>query len=69
MDSLFNGCIAYHIKRQICSIVNNDQDVLKIIALRAQRQSNGIDCGVFTIAFISYRIINHQSMPYLTLRK
>ena len=28
MDSLFNGCIAYHTERQICSIVNYEQDVL-----------------------------------------
>ena len=69
MDSSFNWRIAYHTKRQICYIVNNDQDVLKIIALPVQRQSNGVDCGVFTIGFISYRIINHQSTPNLTLRK
>ena len=51
MDSLFNGCIADHTKRQICSIMNYEQDVLKIIALPVQQQSNGVDCGVFAIVF------------------
>ena len=42
MDSLFNGRISDHTKRQICSIVNYEQDVLKIIALPVQQQSNGV---------------------------
>ena len=54
IDSLFNGRIADHTKRQTCSIVNYDQAVLKIIALPVQQQSNGVDCDVFAIAFISY---------------
>ena len=61
MDSLFNGRIADHTKRQICSIVNYEQDVLKIIALPVQQQSNGVDCGVFAIAFISYILSQHKS--------
>ena len=38
MDSLFNGRIADHTKIQICSIVNCEQDVLKIIVLPIQQQ-------------------------------
>ena len=33
MDSLFSGHIADHIKRQLCSIMNYEQDVSKITAL------------------------------------
>ena len=61
MDSLFNGCIVDHTKRQICSIMNYEQDVLKIIALPVQQQSNGVDCGVLVTAFISYILSQHKS--------
>ena len=54
-DSLFNGCIADHTKRQICSIVNYEQDILKIL--------------LYHSFLMFYRIINHQLTPNLTLRK
>ena len=63
MDSLFNGRIVYHTKRQICSIANNEQDALKTIAPAAQQQPNGADCGAPTTASIPHRTINHQSTP------
>ena len=41
--------------------MNYEQDVLKIIALPVQQRSNGVDCGVFAIAFISYVLSHHKS--------
>ena len=61
MDSWFNRCITNHTERQIRSTKNYEQDVLKIIALSVQQQSNGLDCGVFAIAFISYILLQLKS--------
>jgi Ulp1 family protease len=46
LDSLFNGRIADHIKRQICANLNFTGDQLKINVIPVQQQTNGVDCGV-----------------------
>lgn len=61
MDSLFNGKVADHIKRQICAILNFTGDQLKINVIPVQQQSNGVDCGVFAIAFANYILINKKN--------
>ena len=51
IDSLFKGKIAVHTKQQICAILNCDLKHVKIKVLSVQQQSNGVDCGVFVLAF------------------
>ena len=54
MDSIFGGRVAHQAKRQICSILNSEKKEWKIVALSVQQQSNTIDSGVFSLAFILY---------------
>ena len=52
IDSLFKGRIADHVKQQICAILNCDfKHQVKIKVLPVQQQSNGVDFGVFVLAF------------------
>ena len=52
IDSLFKGRIADHMKQQICAILNCDfKHQVKIKVLPVQQQSNGVDFGVFVLAF------------------
>ena len=37
--------------KQICDLVHCSESVLGIILPSAQQQPNGVDCGVFAIAF------------------
>ncbi len=60
MDSLFRGRITDKVKQQICSLLHSQNDVLKIKALPVQQQTNGVDCGVYAIAFISYLVFNKK---------
>ena len=52
LDSLFNGRIADAVKMQICSIMCCSTPQLTIKVLSTQQQTNGVDCGLFAIAFI-----------------
>ena len=56
MDRLISESIADHPKRQICSIMNCEQNILKIIVLSLQQQPNGVE-----ITFISYILSQHKS--------
>ena len=38
-------------KQQICAILNCDLKHVKINVLSVQQQRNGVDCGVFALAF------------------
>ena len=52
IDSLFKGRIADHMKQQICAILDCDfKHQVKIKVLPVQQQSNGVDFGVFVLAF------------------
>ena len=62
MDSLFSGRIANHTKRQICCILNCASDELKVKVLPVQQQTNGVDCGVFAVAFV-YHILSTKKTP------
>ena len=62
MDSIFRGWVAHQTKRQIYSNLNSDKKELKTVALPVQQQSNTIDCGVFTLAFIHY-ILSEKKTP------
>ena len=51
LDSMFSGSIAIHTKRQICAILHCDEPTLTINVVATQQQSNGVDCGVYAIAY------------------
>ena len=54
LDSMFHGNIKKHVIRQICSIVNCSKDILTVHVLPVQQQINGVDCGLFALAFAQY---------------
>ncbi|XP_065679788.1 uncharacterized protein LOC136094113 [Hydra vulgaris] len=62
MDSLFHGKIANHTIEQICAIMKCTYEKLNVCVLPVQQQSNGEDCGVFSIAFV-YHIVSTKSKP------
>ena len=61
-DSLFKGRIADHTKQQICAILNCDLKQVKIKVFSVQQQSNGVDCGVFALAFC-FHILSEKADP------
>ena len=62
MDSYFCGTVNDHIKRQICSILNCTEDLLKINVVSVQQQTNGVDCGLFAISFV-HHILSENCNP------
>ena len=62
MDSLFNGRIAEHTKKQICSILNCAAGKIKVNVLPVQQQSNGVDCEIYALAFC-FNILSKRTNP------
>ena len=62
MDSLFNGRIAEHTKKQIWSILNCAAAKIKVNVFPVQQQSNGVDCGIYALAFCFY-ILSKRTNP------
>ena len=62
MDSLFRGRIADKVKQQICSIMHSSTPSLKIKVLPVQQQTNGVDCGIYAVAFMLYYAM-HKRYP------
>ena len=69
MDSLVNRVgkgkkrkirIHTHVKEQICDLIRTPDDEIHIKVERVQQQSNGVDCGLFAIAFAHYVLINKR---------
>ena len=60
--SLFKARIADHTKQQICAILNCDLKHVKIKVFSVQQQSNGVDCGVFALAFC-FHILSEKADP------
>ena len=60
MDSMFRRKINHHVQRQICSIMHCSMDTIKAMVLRLQQQTNGIDCGLYVLAFIVYLLENDK---------
>ena len=60
--SLFRARIADHTKQQICAILNCDLKHVKIKVFSVQQQSNGVDCGVFALAFC-FHILSEKADP------
>ena len=61
-DNLFKERIADHTMQQICAIMNCDLKHVKINVLPVQQQSNGVDCGVFALAFC-FHIFSEKVNP------
>ena len=71
MNSLFNGWIAEHTKKQICSILNCAAAKIKVNVLPVEQQSNGIYFWIYAIAFCFY-ILSKRANPlnaFLNQRK
>ena len=62
MGSLFNGRIAEHTKEQIYSILNCAARKIKVNISPVQQQSNGVDCGIYALAFCFY-ILSKTTNP------
>ena len=58
MDSFFRGRISDKVKQQICSILHSEKNCLRIKVLPVQQQTNGVDCGIYALAFILYYVQN-----------
>ena len=64
MDSLFKGKVSAHIKKQIRFNMNSkEKKKIKIKVAGVQQQTNGIDCGLYAIAFINY-ILYNKAFPF-----
>ena len=50
-DSLVSRSLSFHIKEQISSFSHCDLPEINVNVIPVQQQSNGVDCGVFSIAF------------------
>ena len=60
MNSMSRGKINHHVERQICSIMHCSMDTIKATVLPLLQQTNGIDCGLYAIAFIVYLFENDE---------
>ena len=60
MDSLLRRTISHKVKQQICSIMHCSSPCLKIKVLPVHQQTNGVDCGLYAIAFTLYYAINRK---------
>ena len=54
MDRLFSGRISEQVKQQICAIMHSPVSELKVRFISVQKQRNGVDCGIFVLALITY---------------
>ena len=61
-DSLFNGRIAEHTKKQICSVLNCAAAKIKVNVLPVQQQSSGVDCVIYALGFCFY-ILSKRKNP------
>ena len=62
MDSLFKGTVRQHVIRQICNLMGCPSKTIKIKVMPVQQQTNGIDCGLFAIAFVQY-LLREKEYP------
>ena len=62
MGSLFKGRVPDHSKQQISALLNYRNKNIKINVLPVQQQTNGVDCGLFTLEFC-FEILLSNSNP------
>ena len=60
MDSMFRGKVNHHVQQQICSIMHCSMNTIKATVLPLQKQTNGIECGLYALAFIVYLLENNK---------
>nr|XP_047143262.1 uncharacterized protein LOC124817350 isoform X4 [Hydra vulgaris] len=65
-DSLFHGTISLETKRQICNILHCQEKNLVFKVLPVQQQTNGVDCGIYAIAW-ARQILETKSLPSTNL--
>ena len=51
LDSLSRGKIAKNVEKKICALLICKEPVIKVATNLVQQQENGVDCGVFAIAY------------------
>ena len=61
MGSLFKGRVSNHSKRQMSALLNCRYKNIKINALPVQQQTNGVDCGLFALAFCSEILLRNSN--------
>ena len=63
-DSLFHGCLTLQTKKQIDAILNEMDEHIIVNTKPVQQQTNGVDCGPYSIAFAT-SILNNEDPCYL----
>ncbi|XP_065650019.1 uncharacterized protein LOC136078332 isoform X1 [Hydra vulgaris] len=61
-DSLFHGSVSMQTKRQICAILHCQQKNLVLKVLPVQQQTNGVDCGIYAVAW-ARQILETKGVP------
>ena len=51
LDSLFRGKVTKNVEKKICALLLCKEPVIKVAINSVQQQGNGVDCGVFAIAY------------------
>ncbi|XP_047123038.2 uncharacterized protein LOC124806314 [Hydra vulgaris] len=62
LDSNFHGCLSLETQKQICALLKYKKDEITVKVLSVQQQDGGIDCGLFSIAFIEF-ILSQNRYP------
>ena len=60
MDSMFRGKFNHYAQWQICSIMHCSMNTIKATVLPFQQQTDGIDCGLYALAFIVHLLENDK---------
>ncbi|XP_065657884.1 uncharacterized protein LOC136082459 isoform X2 [Hydra vulgaris] len=66
LDSMFKGKIKNYVVRQICAIMQCTKDSLKVRVLPVQQQTNGVDCGLFALAFAQHIACTGSNPHYIS---
>ena len=61
--TLFSGRINDFVKQQVCTLMQADEDVLKINVMPVQQETNSVDCGIFAIAFLTCILFGDKLFP------
>ena len=49
-----------HVKEQICDLLRSPAASIQVKVERVEQQNNGVDCGLFAIAFCQYVLVNKR---------
>jgi hypothetical protein len=62
LDSKFQGYLSQETQKQICALLKFKKKEITVNVLPVQQQDGGIDCGLFSIAFIEF-ILSMNKYP------